>query len=165
MNRISTSLICAISCFVSVMLAGTAVTHAQSEAKRIVLGSGDSVELRNYLFIVNCQSIMIGTPLLDVLEGPAEVTVSLKEGLVLPRTQKCPKPVPGGTVIATAKDVAEPKQAKLTIRLRFKTKDGERQGSNTYIVSLFPESRRSADVPRTSRPPNTLEPSAPPTAQ
>jgi hypothetical protein len=41
-------------------------------------------------------------------------------------------------VIATAKDVKAPKEAKLTIRLKFNTKVGERQSSNIYNVSLFP---------------------------
>jgi hypothetical protein len=46
----------------------------------------------------------------------------------------------GGTVVATAKEVKEPKEARLTIRLKYKTKGGggERQSSNLYIVSLFP---------------------------
>ena len=42
------------------------------------------------------------------------------------------------TVVATAGAVKAPKEAKLTIRLKFKTKIGERQSSNVYIVSLFP---------------------------
>jgi hypothetical protein len=161
MKRTSRSL----ACLLGALLASTALAHAQSEPKRIVLRGGDSVELRNYLFVVNCQSIMVGTPLLDVLEGPEEVTVTLREGMVFPRTQKCPKPVPGGTVIATAKAVAEPKEAKLTIRLKFNTKDGERQGSNTYMVSLIPAGQRSGDAPRMSLPPPTFESTAPPTAQ
>ena len=73
---------------------------------------------------------------LDVLEGPKELAVSLKGSMKVP--QKCTKPVPGGTVVATAKDVKAPKEAKLTIRLKFNTKVGERQSSNVYIVSLFP---------------------------
>jgi hypothetical protein len=46
--------------------------------------------------------------------------------------------VAGGKVVATAKDVKEPKEAKLTIRLNYNTKEGERQSSSVYIVSLFP---------------------------
>ena len=118
------------------ILAAAVGAHAQQGPRRIALKSGESAELRNYYYIHNCQSIMIGTPTLDVLEGPEELTVKLKEGLKRP--QKCTKPVPGGTVVATAKEVKEPKEAKVTIRLKFKTKIGERQSSNLYIVSLFP---------------------------
>ncbi len=164
MKRISTGLAFAISCFGIAILAGTEMTHAQSNAKRIVLGSGESIELRQYFFTVNCRSILIGTPLLDVVEGPPEVTVTLKEDMVFPRRQKCSKPVPGVTVVATAKDVEEPKEAKLTIRLRFNTKGGESQGSNSYIVSLFPDLQHS-DIPHMSLPPDELESTAPATSQ
>lgn len=164
MKRISTGLALAMSCFGIAILAGTDVAHGQSDVKRLALVSGESTPLRPYFFIVNCQSILIGTPLLDVLEGPPEVTVTLKEGMVLPRGQKCPKPVPGGTIIATAKDVAEPKEANLIIRLRFNTKDGQRQGSNRYIVSLFPASQHS-EAPDMNLPPNALESTAPATSR
>ena len=164
MKIISTGLAFAVFCFGIPILAGTDVTYAQTHAKRIVLRGGESIELRQYFFIVNCRSILIGTPLLDVLEGPPEVTLILREGMMFPRRQKCPKPVPGATVIATAKDVAEPKEAKLTIRLKFNTKEGESQGSNSYIVSLLPASQHS-EVPHMSLPPNALESTAPATSQ
>lgn len=38
----------------------------------------------------------------------------------------------------SAKSVTERTEAKLTFRLKYKTKDGDRQISNSYIVSLFP---------------------------
>ncbi len=41
-------------------------------------------------------------------------------------------------VVATAKEVKEPKEAKLTYRVKYKTKDGDRQTSNVYTISLFP---------------------------
>ena len=110
--------------------------HGQQAARRIALKSGESTELRNYYFVQHCRSIMIGNPVLDVLEGPEELAVSLKGGMKVP--QKCTQPVLGGSVIATAKHVKVPKEAKLTIRLKFNTKVGERQSSNVYIVSLFP---------------------------
>jgi hypothetical protein len=125
-----------VLCLGLAISAATVGAHAQQGPKRIALKGGESVELRNFYYVHNCQSIMIGTPVLDVLEGPEELTVTLKEGSKRP--PKCTKQVPGGTVIATAKEVKAPKEAKLTIRLKFKTKIGERQSSNVYIVSLFP---------------------------
>jgi hypothetical protein len=112
--------------------------YAQENPQRIALKSGESVELRNYSFVVNCRSIMVGTPVLDVLEGPEELSLALKEGTVTRRDQSCSATVPGGKVVATAKDVKEPKEAKLTIRLNYKTLNGERQSTSVYIVSLFP---------------------------
>jgi len=136
-----------------VLVVGTAIfvgataAHAQ---QRIALKSGESTVLRNYFFIVNCRSILVGKPTLDVLEGPDEVTVEIKEGEVLPRAQNCPKTVPGGTVVATAKDVTEPKEARLTIRLIFNTKGGERQASNNYVLSLFPREPSAGNFMRTN---------------
>jgi hypothetical protein len=126
----------AISCLILAIFAVVVGAHAQQAPRRIALKSGESAELRNFYFVHHCQSIMIGTPLLDVLEGPEELTVTLKGGLKLP--PKCTRQVLGGTVVAMAKEVKAPKEAKLTIRLKFKTKIGERQSSNVYIVSLFP---------------------------
>jgi hypothetical protein len=111
---------------------------AQRDIQRIALKSGESAELRSYFFIVNCQSVMLGQPTLDVLEGLEDVTVSLKEGMILPRGNNCAKPVPGGTVVVTAKQITERKEGRLTIRLKINSKQGERQASNTYLISLFP---------------------------
>ena len=133
--RVQKSRFLAIICLGFAAFATAAGVHAQ-QTRHIALKSGESTELRNYYFVQHCRSIMIGNPVLDVLEGPKEVAVSLKGGMKVP--QKCTKPVLGGTVVATAKDVKAPKEAKLTIRLKFNTKVGERQSSNVYIVSLFP---------------------------
>jgi hypothetical protein len=113
------------------------------------LKAGESTELRNFYFVVNCQSILIGTPAVEVLDGPQEVSVTYKEVMQLPRAQGCAKQVQGGSVIATAKDVDVPKEGKLTVRLTYKTKIGERQTSDIYIVSLFPTRSCALQVPGT----------------
>jgi hypothetical protein len=118
------------------VFAAVSGAQAQQAPRRIALKSGESTELRNFYVVQHCRSILIGSPVLDVLQGPQELNVTFKEGAKLPT--KCTKPVPGGTVVATAKEIKTPKEAKLTIRLKFKTKIGERQTSNSYIVSLFP---------------------------
>ena len=114
---------------------GGAAAHAED---RFVLKSGESVELHTVYYVSNCQSIMVGIPEIEILEGPAEVTLSVKEEMVLPRRFNCAKPVKGGKVVATAKDIKEQAQAKLTYRINYKTKDGPRQTSRIYGVSLYP---------------------------
>jgi len=109
--------------------------HAQT---RIALKSGESTELMLVYWIRNCRSIVVGNPEVEILEGPEELTLAIKPGMVLPLAQNCAKPVQGGTLIATAKDIADQKQATLTYRIKFKTKEGERQQSGVYRVSLFP---------------------------
>jgi hypothetical protein len=132
--RIQLNLLLSITCLA--LTVSVAAAQAQQAPRRIALRSGESTELRNFYAVQHCRSILIGTPVLDVLEGPEELSVSFQEGAKLP--SKCTMPVPGGTVIATAKQLKAPKDAKLTVRLKFKTKIGERQTSSSYIVSLFP---------------------------
>jgi len=109
--------------------------HAQTV---IVLKSGESVELHTVYYISNCRSIMVGVPQVEVLEGPPQVSLTVQEGMVLPRNQNCPNRVPGGTVTAIAKDVKQATEAKLTYRVKYKTKDGDRQRGHVYLLSLFP---------------------------
>ena len=109
--------------------------HAQTN---IALKSGESVELGLVYYISNCRSIMMGNPEIEILEGPPELALSFKPGMVIPRAQNCAKPVQGGTLIMTAKDISERKRTTLTYRVKYKTKEGDRQRGGTYNVSLFP---------------------------
>lgn len=120
---------------VGIMDAVSSKGHAQ---RVIILKAGESVELMTVYWVSNCRSIMVGLPEIEVLEGPKEVSLSIKEGMVLPRRQNCASRVPGGILIATAKDVKEPAQAKLTYRLKYKTKDGDRPRGYVFQLSLFP---------------------------
>ena len=104
--------------------------------QRVAVKNGESVELGTVYYVSNCRSIMLGKPEIEVLDGPKEVELSVKEGMVIPRRFNCAKPVAGGTIVLTAKDVAEPMDSTLTYR--DKTKDGDRQMSQVYKLSLFP---------------------------
>lgn len=119
-------------------IVGSTGVHAQTSGQRIALKSGESVELQTVYWVMNCRSIMVGMPVIEVLDGPPEVTLAIKEEMVLPRRFNCANRVPGGTIVATAKDVKEPMETKLTYRVKYKTKDGDRQTSNVYNISLFP---------------------------
>jgi hypothetical protein len=127
--------------FIAVVTLAVAASFGTGEAqapRSIALKSGESVELGSVYFIANCRSIMIGLPEVEVLEGPPEITLTVKEGQVLPRRYNCANKVAGGTVVATAKDIKEKSETKLTYRLKYKTKDGDRQTSSVYSLSLFP---------------------------
>jgi len=117
---------------------GAQQAQAESNVRTLALKSNESIELQTVYWIANCRSIMIGLPEVEVLEGPEELTLSVKDAKVLARRQNCAERVPGGVLTATTKEVAEPKQAKLTYRLKYKTKDGDRQTSHAFNVSLFP---------------------------
>jgi hypothetical protein len=117
---------------------GAITSPAQTNIPAIALKDGESTALGTVWWVVNCRSIMLGTPEVEILEGPPGLTLSIKEAMVLPRRLNCATEVPGGILVATAKDVREPIQGKLVYRIKYKTKDGDRQVSNTYNVSLFP---------------------------
>jgi hypothetical protein len=105
---------------------------------RVALKSGESADLGTVYWVAQCRSIMLGLPTVEILEGPPEVSLSIKEGMVLPRRQNCAQPVSGGTLVVSAKAIREPMQTKLTYRLKYKTKDGERVRGGIYNLSLYP---------------------------
>ena len=118
--------------------AGDAQEELQQELQRISLKSGETIELRNVSFTRNCRSILKETPVVEVLEGPEELTLTIKPAMVVLRTNNCSNQVAGGVVVATAKDVKAPKEAKLTYRVKYKTLEGDRQIARVYLVSLSP---------------------------
>ena len=73
-----------------------------------------------------------------MLEGPPELKLSIREEPVLPRRQGCAAKEPGGMLLLMAKGVTDKIEAKLIYRVKYNTKDGPRQTSSAYIVSLFP---------------------------
>jgi hypothetical protein len=125
----------AVALFSAVLLTDASPTQAQ---QLLAMKNGESVELGQVYYAVNCRSIMVGMPEIEILEGPPQLTITIKEGMVVPRRGNCTNKVPGGTAVATAKDVQQAIQAKLTYRLKYKTKDGPRQVSGSYRVSLYP---------------------------
>lgn len=133
----------AIGFVVSAIVFGTA--SAQQGAapiaqpvRTIALKSGESSELTSVYSVMNCKSISIAPPEVEVLEGPPELTLTIRPGMVVARNQGCTNQVSGGTVIATAKDVQEKKTARLVYRVKYKTKDGNRQSAQVYSIELFP---------------------------
>jgi hypothetical protein len=120
-------------------LGSHSAANAQDALRRIAVKNGESIDLGTVYYVNNCRSIMVGLPDIEVLEGPTSVAISIREEPVLPRRQGCAAKVPGGTLVLTAKDVSEPAEAKLTYRVNYKTKDGPRQTSHAFMVSLFPD--------------------------
>jgi hypothetical protein len=131
------SIACALA--VTVCHAGLAVSAANAQTpSSIALKSGESIVVQSLWYVSQCRSIMIGMPEVEILEGPPELTLSVAPDKVLPRRLNCPNKVDGGTLTATAKDVKEPIHSQVTYRVKYKTKDGDRQVSHVYKVELFP---------------------------
>jgi len=105
----------------------------------IALKSGESVEVLDLFAVANCRSTLLATPSVEVMEGPSEVTASIKEATVVPRGAECNKPVKGGKLVLNAKDIDDYSTSKMTVRVTFKTKDGDTQRSYSYNLTLFPK--------------------------
>jgi len=105
----------------------------------ISLKSGETLEIADLWYAVQCQSQLKSAPTVEVLEGPPEITVSVKKAMVVPREQNCSKPIEGAKLYVAASEIADYGTSELTIRITFDTKDGERRVSETYNVTLFPK--------------------------
>jgi hypothetical protein len=138
-----------------------APAETQQDERKVALKSGESVVLRQFIFVSNCISMLTAPTTIDVLQGADEVSLSVREQMVVPLTRNCPNPVPGGVVVATAKTIDQPKEVKITYRLNYTTKTGPRQSSNSYIISLFPGDAVSVPTPSE----NSASPSPPASPQ
>jgi hypothetical protein len=119
------------------VLAYGMAAHAQNVPSR-VLKNGESVDLTTVYYIVNCRSILTAVPAGEILEGPPQLSLTVTEAMVLPRREQCASEVKGAKLTLTAKDVTERTEGKVTIRLKYQTKNGERQGVRQYNVTLMP---------------------------
>ena len=119
---------------------GSATTHAQTiiGSATIALKSGESTEIGAVYWVSNCRSLLTGTPVAEVLDGPPGVSIAVRQETVLPRLQKCANRVPGGIIVITAKDIEDPSYTPLTIRVTYQTRDGVRKFSHVYNLRLFP---------------------------
>jgi hypothetical protein len=110
----------------------------QANSQSYALKSGESVEIMDLYWVVNCQSQLTSAPEVTVLDGPPGVSVSVTEAMVLPRFQQCAKPVKGAKLRLSADKIEDQSYSIATIRIKYKTKDGERDKSMTFSLSLFP---------------------------
>jgi len=122
---------------------GTAVATAQGVMRTagtltIALKSGESLEISDLYFVKGCRSVLKGTPEVEILEGPPGVTASIKEAMVLPRWQNCSERVSGGKLILSAKEIEDPSFSRLTLRITYKTKDGDRKHGEVINLQLVP---------------------------
>jgi hypothetical protein len=111
---------------------------AQNSPRSIALKNGESIDLMPVFGEKNCRSILTATPTVEVLESPPEIKVAVREEMVTPRRATCKDKIKGGVVFVTANDVKARTEGKLTFRIKYKSKDGERQTAHTYNVTLFP---------------------------
>jgi hypothetical protein len=104
----------------------------------IALKSGESAEITKLYYVENCTSMLKSIPEAEIIDAPPAVTVSVREDMVLPRAQGCAKPVKGGTLVMSAKDIGDLSYTPVTVRITYKTRDGDRKFSYVINLSLIP---------------------------
>jgi hypothetical protein len=130
----------AVLTIVHLGIVGSAVAHAQTitGSATIALKNGETAEVGDLFWVINCRSILRSTPEVEVLDGPPGVSVTVKAAMVTPRVQRCANQVPGGKLVITAQNIEDPSYTPLTIRVTYRTRDGDRKFSHVYNLSLFP---------------------------
>jgi hypothetical protein len=105
----------------------------------IALKSGETQDLGPIYSIRLCRSTSIAKPEVEILEGPPDITVTIKEEDIVPRAQGCANKVPGGRLLITApKEIVDPSFTRLAVRITYKTDDGDEKRSLIYNLSLIP---------------------------
>jgi hypothetical protein len=110
----------------------------QMNTQSYALKSGESAEISDLYWVVNCRSQLEAPIEVTILDGPPRVTASTTEAMVVPRFQQCPNAVKGAKLILSAQQIEEPSSSQMTLRIRYKTKDGVRDRSMSFMISLFP---------------------------
>jgi hypothetical protein len=136
--RIAARAVCAIVYLGIASIVGSADAQTITNSPTIALRSGESAELVQLYWVVNCRSVLKSTPEAEMLDGPPGVSLAVKAGMVTPRAQRCPNQVAGGTLVITAGNIEDPSYTTLTVRLTFRGRDGVRTPSQVYNISLFP---------------------------
>jgi hypothetical protein len=110
----------------------------QTNAFSIALKSGESSEVADLYSVANCRSLLVAPIEATIVDGPQGVTASAAEAMVLPRMQQCSKPVKGAKLVLTASQIEDASNTLITVRVRYRTKDGVRDRSLSGSIQLFP---------------------------
>ena len=111
----------------------------QFSVTNIGLKSGESTELSDVYFInTNCKSLLTATPEVEILDGPPGVTATINPAKVVPHGYSCAKPIAGGKLVLSAKDIQDYSYTRMVLRISYKTVMGDRQRTENINVSLFP---------------------------
>jgi hypothetical protein len=110
----------------------------QMNTQSFALKSGESAEVGDLYWVVNCRSQLEAPIEVTILDGPPGVTASTTEAMVVPRFQECPRAVKGAKLTLSAQQIEEQSNSQMTLRIRYKTKDGVRDRSMSFMISLFP---------------------------
>ncbi len=122
------------------ILAATAANGQswQFNTQEVALKSGETAEVMDLYWVTNCKSLLTATPEVTIMDGPPGVTAVVEEAMVVPRFQQCANTVKGAKLKLKADAIDDQTNSLMTLRIRYKTKDGNRDRSLSLKMSLFP---------------------------
>jgi len=104
----------------------------------LAIKNSETLEVMPLYYHTGCKSLLTKPPSAEILDGPPQLSVSVKEKQVLARAQQCAKPISGGILQITAKDVTDLATSTVIVRIKYTTKDGDRFRSETLRVTMVP---------------------------
>ena len=125
-------------CFMLVGGVGAGAQTFLLDAPTIALKNGETTAFGKVYWVSNCRSLLLSTPEAEAIEPPPGITVTIQGAMVLPRRQSCPNKVAGGLLVVSANNIEDYSLSRLTVRIKYHTKDGERQRSEIINLSLHP---------------------------
>jgi hypothetical protein len=122
-------------------LALFAAADARADDRTITIKSGETVELIRLYNVMNCKSISKSAPVAEILVGPPQLSLSLKEAKVLPwKAPQCKEEVPGAILSLVAGDVKEASISTIVVRWKYNTVYGATTTrGQRYIVTITPQ--------------------------
>jgi hypothetical protein len=127
-----------IIAWLPVLLALALSTPASAQTTiEIALKSGESAEISDLSWTVNCKTFLKGLPEVEILDGPPGVIATVTEKMVLPRLRNCAKRVPGGLLTIKAGEITEDSATTMRVRVKYNTLEGRRQSLWTFHVVLI----------------------------
>lgn len=122
-------------------IAATAIwaCSCAAAAQNISLRKDESADLGSLYWISNCISTLKDFGGVEILEGPPGIELTIRQEAVYATRQNCAAPVPGGTVVLTAKDIPAKFEGTLRYRVRYNLQDGgTRQSNHSTVILLLP---------------------------
>ncbi len=127
-----------VPAFGLLLLLSGAPASAQEEAKTLAAKSGETIDVLPVYGASRCRSTLVSPPEVEVLQGPPELKLSVREAEVTPT--RCREKVKGGFVVATVGDVKQLTEGKLVFRVKYTTKDGKIERGHVFKYTLLPKS-------------------------
>lgn len=111
---------------------------AYAQQRRFVIKGGETLEMYSVWSVARCRSRITAAPTVELLEGPPQLKLWVEPALVTASRLNCTTPTPGGKLMVTAGTVEQPIETRMTLRVTYKTAEGDRHVGRVFNVSLFP---------------------------